>query len=108
MFGDLEVLTDVPTPPSFTTGNRHTDVSPTDLAERWCISIPQAMQTLKKTTQNFVRSAILPLTRRYRADRMFYRKTLAGEWSTDTMDGRIKSLDGNRHAQVFANKGYFS
>ena len=98
MFGGTDVLTDVPSPPSFTSGNRHTDVSPTDLAERWFISIPQAIKTLKKTTQKFVRSAILPLTRRYRADRMFYRKTLAGEWSTDTMDGHIKSLDGNRHA----------
>ena len=24
------------------------------------------------------------------------------------MDGRVKSLEGNRYAQVFANKGYFS
>ena len=39
---------------------------------------------------------------------MFTRKTLAGAWSTDTMDGRCKSLAGNRYAQVFANKGYFS
>ena len=50
----------------------------------------------------------MPLTCRYQADRMFFRKTLAGIWSTDTMDGRIKSLQGNRYAQVFANKGYFS
>ena len=48
------------------------------------------------------------MTRRYRADRDFYRKTLSGSWSTDTMDGRVKSLEGNRYAQVFANKGYFS
>ena len=39
---------------------------------------------------------------------MFCRKTFDGEWSTDTMDGRCLSLDGNRYAQVFANKGYFS
>ena len=103
MFGDRDVLTDVPSPPSFTSGNCHTDVTPKDLVERWFISIPQAIKTLKKTTQNFVRSAILSLTRRYRADRMFYRKKLAGEWATDTMDGRLKSLD----AQVFSNKGYF-
>ena len=108
MFGDTDILTDVPPPPSFTSGNRHTDVSARDLAERWFISLPQAMKTLKKTTQKFIRSALLPLTRRYRADRMFSRKTLAGEWSTDTMDGRILSLEGNRYAQVFSNAGYFS
>ena len=38
---------------------------------------------------------------------MFERKALRGQCSTDTMDGRCKSLDGNRYAQVFANKDYF-
>ena len=38
---------------------------------------------------------------------MFQRKTLVGDWSTDNLDGRTKSLDGNKYAQVFANKGYF-
>ena len=66
------------------------------------------MNTLKKTTQRFLRSAVLPLVRKYRTDRMFSRKTLLGEWSTDTMDGRGKSLEGNKYAQVFANKQYFS
>ena len=39
---------------------------------------------------------------------MFHRKTLSGEWSTDTMDGHCISLDGNKYAQVFASDGYFS
>ena len=39
---------------------------------------------------------------------MFQRKTLVGDWSTDTLDGRIVSLDGNKYAQVFANKSYFA
>ena len=39
---------------------------------------------------------------------MFERKTLRGQWSTDTMDGRCKSLDGNKYAQVFANNSYLS
>jgi len=71
-------------------------------------SLKAATTTLRKTTQRFLRSAILPLSRRYRTDMMFERKTLQGQWSTDTMDGRCKSLDGNRYAQVFANKSYFS
>ena len=39
---------------------------------------------------------------------MFQRNTLVGDWSTDTLDGRIKSLDGNNYAQVFVNKGYYA
>ena len=76
---------------TFQSSERHTDVSPQDLSERWNISIQQATATLKKTTQWFIRSAVLPLLRRYRADRMFKRKTLDGKWATDTMDGRCKS-----------------
>ena len=29
-------------------------------------------------------------------------------WATDTMDGRVKSLDINRCAQVFSNGTYFA
>jgi hypothetical protein len=100
--------TDTAAPNTFTSSERHSDVTPQDLSERWGISIATATKTLTKTTQNFLRSAVLPLGRRYRTDRVFTRKTLAGDWSTDTMDGRCKSLEGNKYAQVFANKGYFS
>ena len=99
---------DAPSFNTFQSTDRHSDVTPQQLSERWGISIKTATKTLKKTTQKFLRCAILPLSRRYRADRVFTRKTLSGDWSTDTMDGRCKSLDGNRYAQVFANKAYFS
>jgi hypothetical protein len=99
---------DVTPRPTFQSTKRHTDVSAQDLSERWCISLKQAADTLKRTTQRLIRSAILPLGRRYRADRMFERPRLRGDWSTDTFDGRVKSKDGNRYAQVFANKKYFA
>ena len=99
---------DVPVLPTFQSSNRHSDVSAENISERRGISLPQAAKTLKATTQKFLRSATLPLSRRYRADRMFHRKTLKGEWSTDTMDGRCTSLDGNNFAQVFANRTYFA
>jgi len=99
---------DVKEIPTFQSKGRHTDTSPEDLSQRWHISVAQAAKTLQRTTQKFLRSAVLPLSRRYRSDRMFDHKTLAGRWSTDTMDGRIKSLDGNRHAQVFSNDSYFA
>ena len=35
-------------------------------------------------------------------------KTLTGAWATDTVNGRTKSLDGNRYAQIFTNKNYFA
>ena len=103
-----EILQALPTKNLFSSGGRHSDVSTQLLSERWYISPSQALKTLKNTSQKFLRSAILPLSRRYRADRHFYRKNLRGKWSTDTMDGRVLSLAGNRYAQVFANSGYFS
>ena len=99
---------DVKEIPTFQSEGRHTDTSPEDLSQRWHISVAQAAKTLKRTTQKFLRSAVLPLSRRYRSDRMFDHKTLSGRWSTDTMDGRTKSLDGNKYAQVFSNDSYFA
>ena len=105
--GDGAGETDVKTVPTFQSKSRHTDISAEDLSSRWYISVAQATKTLKNTTQRFLRSAILPLSRRYRSDRMYRRKILAGDWSTDTLDGHCVSLDGNRYAQVIA-KGHFS
>ena len=56
---------DVPPINTFQSLSRHSDVTPQSLSERWCISIPTATLTLKKTTQRFLRSAILLLGRRY-------------------------------------------
>ena len=70
--------TDVPTPSTFQSNERHSDVSAEQLSERWGISLKSTQATLKKTTQRFLRSAVLPLSRRYRTDRMFERKTLKG------------------------------
>ena len=39
---------------------------------------------------------------------MFEIKRLTGKWSTDTIDGRTKSLDGNHYAQIFVNKQCFA
>ena len=100
-------LFDIPELRTFESKERHTLVTPQDLSERWYIGLGQAASTLKKTTQRMVRSAIMPLARRYKADRMYEQPRLSGEWFTDTMDGRVISKDGNRYAQVFANKGYF-
>jgi hypothetical protein len=99
---------DVPMPKTFATTKRHSLVTAQELSERWFIGLAQAHETIKVTTQNVTRSAVLPLSRRYRADRVFEKPLLRGEFYTDTMDGRCKSINGNRYAQVFANKDFFA
>ena len=103
-----DVLEDVPSRRTFIAKERHPQVSPEELSERWCIGLQQAKNTIKITTQKGVRSAILPLSRRYRADRVFERPLLRGDFYTDTMDARAKSLEGNKYAQVFANRDLFA
>ena len=103
-----EVLTDVPNPPTFVTEDRRADVTPQALADRWMIGLEQAKLTLKSTTQRYLRSALLPLSRRYKADRMFSLHRLQGEWYTDTVFGPVKSRDGNKCGQIFANGAYFA
>jgi len=100
--------TDVPTPPTFISGDRHSDVTPQSLAERWFIGVDTAKKTLKSTTQRLVRSALMPLSRRYRSDRMFRLPRLEGEWFTDTVMSKVKSRDGNICGQIFANDKYFA
>ena len=62
---------DAPIPPTFSSSDRHSDVDAQTLSERWGIGLTTAAKTLKTTTQRFTRSAILPLGRRYRTDRLY-------------------------------------
>ena len=52
-------------------------------------------------------SAVIPLARRYREDRMFEVKRLHGVMSTDTMDERCRSIHKEVYLQVFGNKQFF-
>ena len=101
-------LASEPTPNTFVSKDRRGDVSPEKLADRWMIGLDQAILTLKNTTQRLVRSAMLPLARRYKADRIFNLPRLLGEWFTDTIDARCTSIDGNKYAQIFANESFFA
>ena len=93
---------------TFLSSARHTNTTPEDLSEIWNISIEQAKMTLDATTQNHVRSAIMPLSRRYRTDRMFEPKRLLGTMASDTMDPKCKSIHGDyRYTQVYGNKQMF-
>ena len=95
---------DIPGRRTFVSDERHLKITAETLAEKFGISIPRAQKTLRVTTQRGVRSAILPISRRYRADRMFSVKRLNGKFATDTAYGKIKSLRGNVGSQVFSHK----
>jgi hypothetical protein len=95
---------DVSAARAFESKVRHTSVTPEDLSERWSIGLGQARETLKRTTQRIMRSAVKALARRYRANQIFEKRRLRGKWFTDTLDGHVvNSKDGNRYSQVFAN-----
>ena len=85
----LQLKEDVPSSKTFHTSERKSMVSALDLSERWFIDLKQATQTIKSTSQWLLRSAILPLARRYRADRMYERPRLHGVVYTDTINRKI-------------------
>ena len=93
-------------PQTFISSDQHSSVKPEDLSERWCISVHQSLMTLNATTRKLKRSALMPLSRRYRVDRLFGIRKLDYEISTDTIDGKMNSIHGNRYAQVFGSKVY--
>ena len=64
---------ELPSAPTFQSKGRHSSVSPQDLSERWLIGLKKAKDTIKNTTQRILRSALLPLAQRYRANRMYER-----------------------------------
>ena len=64
------VLNDVPSPRTLLSKERHTTITEAETNERWLIGLSQATDTLKKTTQRIVRSAVVPLGRCYKADRI--------------------------------------
>jgi hypothetical protein len=105
---DFQPRQDVPSARTFQSQGCHSTITAADLSERWYIGLVQATKTLQATTQCLIQSALFPLARQYKADHMFERPRIKGIVFTDTMDGRHKSLDGNRHAQIFATSDFFA
>lgn len=85
-----DVLSDVPLRRTFVSNERHSSITAAELSKWWCIDLAQATNTIQITTQRGVRLAILSLRRRYRANRVFERPLLRGQFSTDTVDSRCK------------------
>ena len=93
---------------SFISHDRHKQITADRLAEHFGIGPARARATLRATTQRGVRSAILPISRRYRADKYFNVKTLDGKFATDTLWSKSRSTGGNIASQVYTHKNGFA
>ena len=83
--------------------------SPAELISNlWCIVIKKSKATVEATIQQGAKSAILPLSRRYRSNRVYIFNRLNSWFSIDTLFSEIKSLNQNVCAQVFCHKVGFS
>jgi hypothetical protein len=91
------------------TSERHHAICPQSLADKWECGIETAKATLQATiTQLNVRSAVAPLTRRYRMDLLSQRLChLDCHFFTDTLFAKVKSLTGNSCAQLYYDPNGF-
>ena len=103
-----EMQHDVPSRNTFISNERHKRHDAISLADTWGIGINRAKATLNCTTQRSKRSAILPLSRRYQADRMYDMKHLNSRFATDTFYADQKSLNQNTCAQIYSHKNGFT
>ena len=65
------------------------------VADLWCIGLKKAKENLEETTQRGISSAILPLSRRYRADRVYSLKIINARFVTYTFFSDIRSINQN-------------
>ena len=86
----------------------HAKVTAETLAERFFIGPERAKETLRSTTQRVTRSEILPIGRRYRADRMFDIKLLSGKFGTDTIWSNTSSITNSVASQIYTHKCGFN
>ena len=78
-----------------------------DLAKMWNIGLDTATNTLKATTQLVVRQALHPIQRRFRTEAAQLRYPRLGgrfgQFSSDTMFAKCRSIRGDTMAQIFVN-----
>ena len=80
-----ELHEDIPARRSFTSKERHNQKTADSISELWDIGPIKAAATLRATTQNGQRSAILPLSRRCKANRRYNMKMFQGQFATDKL-----------------------
>ena len=81
---------------------RHSQIGPEELARKWNVGIQTAKDTLDITTQHGVCKAVQPMTRRLRVDHIhLHIHLLQGTWFVDTLMSKVKSIRGNKCANIF-------
>jgi hypothetical protein len=103
-----ETSADLPICRTFISTECYSKETADSLAEKFLISPERAKATMNVTTQRGTRSAIMPLARRYRADRYLEVKRLRGKFATDTLFRPCRSLNGNIATQVYTHKMGFN
>ena len=92
---------------AFSTHGKKPRVSAERLAQMWGIGIDKAKATIQATTQHAVRDITKPFTRRLRTPQALYRRRrFRGTVYTDTMMSGIKSMRGNKCAQLMVTDFY--
>lgn len=104
----MKPQSEVPVRRSLVSRERHLRTSADTLSELWGIGLNKAKATMAATTQMATRSAVLPISRRYRADKMYGVKRLNGKFSTDTLWTDTKSLNQNKSGQIYSHKNGFA
>jgi hypothetical protein len=100
----LKVKPDIPEQRAFIASDRHSTIKADTPREMCGISKKQAHKTLRITTQRDVRSAVMPLSRRYKSNLIYQTPRLGGHGYGDTLISNIRSIEGNTCAQIFANE----
>ena len=100
----LEAETNLRIIASAVTTDRHSVISAENMSKKWKIGIETAKRTMQVTTQRGIRTAMHPITRRYRVDHLqLHKNRLNSHFYCDSLVARTKSLQGNNGAQVYTN-----
>jgi hypothetical protein len=92
---------------SVLTLDRHLKVCLEELSRKWNIGLEMAKATLDVMTQHGVQTVVHPMLRQLREDHLhLHRSRLKGTWYLDTLITKVKSLLGNKCANMFTNGKY--
>ena len=75
-----------------------------NISQKWWCSITAADNNISNTTQNYIRSSVMPLKKRYYTDLMYQNlRCLQTIFYTDTIYPKVKSITGNDYAHISIN-----
>jgi len=84
------------------TKDRHSKVTPEELAHKWNIGLDAAKKTPDMTTQHGIRTVVHPMTQQLCVDHLnLHQPRLTGTWFADTLFAKVKSKRGNTCANVY-------